>query len=367
MLAFQEKIPVRELNIITLSDRMSGTSNLVIDLHEDVADYYMTEGVENDFSKDIPGRQADFPKYGKAGVGIVVASIFPLARTWNPRLSEQLSAGYGRKHPAVTARGPTGFALEQMKVYFQMAKTFPGSFQLIHARNDLEDRVKSRRLGFLICLEGTEALEDLSDIEVLYRLGVRGIGFTWNFDTKFAASCMSKKDYGLTGEGEDLVEDANKRGIVLDLAHSSKHTMVDTLALSRAPVMVSHANYSRVHPQTRNVDDDVLELLRKNHGVIGFTMITDTIGPKGGVNGLAEHIIAVRERFGPDILAIGTDYLGITATPAGLEDVTKLKDLFLRLAALGMSEDELRKLAWENAYRVIEHNSQRWLAGSAEH
>jgi membrane dipeptidase len=346
---------------------MSEPSNLVIDLHEDVAEYYITEAVENDISKDFPGRQADFPKYVKAGVGIVVTSIFPLARTWNPRLSDQLSAGYGKRFPAYTARGPTGFALEQMKVYYQMAKTFPGSFQIIQERYDLEETVKSRRLGFLICMEGTEALEDRSDIEVLYRLGVRGVGFTWNFDTRFAASCMSKKDYGLTGEGEGLVEEANERGIILDLAHSSKRTMMDTLALSRSPVMISHANYSGVHQHTRNVDDDVLERLSKNHGVIGFTMITSTIGPNGGVDGLAKHIIAVREQYGSDILAIGTDYLGITETPAGLEDVTKLKDLFERLAALGMSEDELRKLAWKNAYRIIEHNSQSWALGDIEH
>jgi membrane dipeptidase len=153
---------------------MSEASKLVIDLHEDIAEYYITEAIENDISKDLPGRQADFPKYAKAGVGIVVTSIFPLARTWNPQLSDQLSAGYGKKFPAYTPRGPTGLALEQMKVYYQMAKSFPGSFQIIQGRNDLEETVKSRRLGFLICMEGTEALEDRSDLEVFSRLGVRG-------------------------------------------------------------------------------------------------------------------------------------------------------------------------------------------------
>ncbi len=60
---------------------MSETSGLVIDLHEDVADYYMTEDPKNDFSKDIVGRQADFPKYRKAGAMVVVASIFSLIRS----------------------------------------------------------------------------------------------------------------------------------------------------------------------------------------------------------------------------------------------------------------------------------------------
>ena len=110
---------------------MSEASNLVIDLHEDVANYYMAEGVENDISKDVAGRQADFPKYRRAGVVIVVASIFPLVRAWNPQLSDQLSTGYGRRYPAYTAKGPAGLALEQMKVYFQMEKAFPNSCRLI--------------------------------------------------------------------------------------------------------------------------------------------------------------------------------------------------------------------------------------------
>ena len=251
-------------------------------------------------------------------------------------------------------------ALEQMKIYYQMSKVFADSFRIIQHGIDLEESVRLRRLGFLICLEGAEALEDVSDLEILHRLGVRAVGLTWNFDTRFAASCMSKKDYGLTGEGERLVEEANEMGVVIDLAHSSKTTMLDAIAVSKRPVMISHANYSQVHAHTRNVNDDVLEPLSQNGGVIGFTLINDTIGPKPELDDLAKHIISVRERFGSDILAIGTDYLGISHTPIGLEDITKLKDLFAKLAALGMKDDEIRQLAWQNAYRMIEQNAQKW-------
>ncbi len=320
----------------------------------------MAEGVGNDLSKDIVGRQVDFPKWRKAGAGVVVASVYPLVRTWNPRLSAILSKAYGLTVPAHIAKGSIGIALEQMKVYYEMSRTFPDSCRLIQHRSDAEQSVKSGPLGFLICLEGTEALEDVSDLEIFYRLGIRAVGFTWNYDTRFAASCMSKKDYGLTGEGEQLVDDANRMGVILDLAHSSKATMLDVLALSKLPVMISHANYSGVRPHVRNVDEEVLEALRQNGGVMGFTLINQTIGPEPGLEGLAQHILSVRGRFGPDNLAIGTDYLGIIKTPVGLENITKLNGLFEKLKSLGMSDDELRKLAWQNAYRMIEQNANRW-------
>jgi len=342
----------------------SNTSTIatpVIDLHEDVSSYNMTESsLKNDFSKDVSGRQADFPKYQKAGATVIVAAIFSLIRTWNPQLSNYLGAGYGDSSPALISRSPTANALEQFKVYYQMSRTFSDFFQIIWNRNDLEDSVKSRRLVFILCLEGAEALEDVSDLEIFYRLGLRAVGLTWNFDTRYASSCMSKKDYGLTGEGEQLVEEANDHGVIVDLAHSSKATMLDALALSRRPVMISHANYAGIQPHARNVDDQVLEALVGNGGVIGFTMINSTIGPKPSVESLAEHIIAVRNRFGSDLLAIGTDYLGISTTPAGLEDITKLSDLFARLSALGMSKDEIANLAWKNAYRVFERNAETW-------
>lgn len=343
-------------------DVRTGQPEMIIDLHEDVADYCMIKaGTEDDFSRDVERRQADLPKYRKAGIAIVVCSLFPLTRTWNPQLSSRLAAGYGEgAQRAYIASNPQGIALEQLKIYYRMLGAFPNSLRIVQQRVDLEEAVNRRKLGFLICLEGTEALEDVSDLEVFSRLGLRAVGLTWNYDTRYASSCMTKKDYGLTSEGERLVREANERGIIIDLAHSSKKTMQDVLAISKQPVMISHANYAPMNPHARNVDEEVLEGVCENGGVMGFTMITSTIGPTPDLDTLAKHILSVQERFGSDIIAIGTDYLGIERTPRGLENVTTLPALLTRLAVLGMKNDELSKLAHQNAYRLIENNAQAW-------
>ena len=334
---------------------------LIIDLHEDVAEYCMAEGERNkEFSKDIEGRQADFPKYKRAGVGIVVASLFPLIRTYNPELSEQMTAMYGGGGIAYTAKAPTAIALEQLKIYSRMTEAFPNTFHIIQHQTDLERSAREEQLGFLICLEGTEPLEDPSDLETFRKLGLRAIGLTWNYDTRYAASCMSKKDYGLTGDGEELVKKANEKGIIVDLAHSSKTTMLDVLNLAREPVMISHSNYALVQPHARNTDDNVLEALKQNGGVIGFTFVTSTLGTNPELDTVTKHILSVQDRYGSDILAIGTDYLGISTTPTGLENIGKLPNLITRLADLGMNKRDIRKLAWENAYRVFEENAKRW-------
>jgi membrane dipeptidase len=251
-------------------------------------------------------------------------------------------------------------AIEQFKIYHQLFRSFPNHLIPISTLGDIENSVKSDRVELLLSLEGADALEDSSDLDIVYRLGMRALGITWNYDNRYGSSCMSKKDYGLTGEGERLIKLANEMGVVIDTAHSGKRTTLDTLSTSNSPVVISHANYDGVHPHIRNVDDEVLEALKTNGGVVGFTMIRDTIGPEPTLESLAKHIIAVGDRFGSDILAIGTDYLGIERTPTGLEDVTKLVDLLDKLHSLGMTEDSIRKLAWKNAYRVLAQNAKLW-------
>jgi len=132
--------------------------------------------------------------------------------------------------------------------------------------------------------------------------------------------------------------------------------MIDTLKISRKPVVISHANIRSVHDHVRNVDDEILELLHSNHGVIGITMITSTIGPRPNIDSLVRHVLYVYERFGPDIIAIGTDFLGIERTPEDLTNIGEINKLLNKLIEYGLSDNDVRKIAYENALRVIMSN-----------
>ncbi|MGC8543486.1 MAG: dipeptidase, partial [Vulcanisaeta sp.] len=179
-----------------------------------------------------------------------------------------------------------------------------------------------------------------------------------NFDNRYGASCFTRRDYGLTANGEELIQLANELGIIIDLAHASKNTMVDALKVSKKPVIISHANVQGVHRHIRNVDDEVLELLHKNQGVIGITMIPSTIGPRPNIDSLIRHVLYVYERFGPNMLAIGTDFLGIERTPEDLTNIGEVSKLLTRLAEAGMGDNDIRKIAYENALRVLRSNIQ---------
>ena len=311
---------------------------MIYDLHEDLA-YYFFSGKQPDLDQDVEGRQSDIPKLKRAGVELVFASIFPIATTYGAQ-------GPGSAIPA----GAKTIAIEMFKMMYRLSNR--------HNLVIIENRVDIYRGGLklLLLMEGADALDDPDDLLIYYRLGLRAIGITWNLDNKFGASCLTKKDYGLTAYGEELVALANKLGVVLDLAHASKRTALDVLSASRKPVVISHANIASVHKVPRNVDDDVLDALKKNGGVIGLTAIPSTIGGRGSLADLVRHALYVKEHFGADILAIGTDALGVDRMAEGLETVEKLPAFLEMLREAGFNEGEVEGVAYRNALRVLEAN-----------
>ncbi|GAB6944430.1 dipeptidase [Vulcanisaeta sp. JCM 14467] len=333
----------------------------IIDLHEDIAYYLMNSGsLEEgfqDFDVDSPNRQSDLPKLIRGNVKVVFGAVFPIHDTYNPIIGERISSGYGAQSAkSYTPTASKLIGLEMIKIYLILARRFSNRLRIIEGYPDVEQVMNSDLIGLLMSVEGADMLDDVYDLLLLHRLGVRALGITWNFDNRYGASCFTRKDYGLTSDGEELVRLANELGVIIDLAHASRNTMIDVLSISKKPVIISHANVQGVHKHLRNVGDDVLELLVRNHGVIGITMIPSTIGPKPNINSLVRHVLYIRERFGPDIIAIGTDFLGIERTPEDLTNIGEITKLLNRLAEYGLGDNDIRKIAFENALRVIRDN-----------
>ncbi len=335
----------------------------LIDLHEDIGAYILSHPYFKRFDITDHERPADIPSYKDANAKLIVAVIFPMLASINEKELEKLKKLYEGEwthEDVILPASPYSISIKVIKLYYNLVKTYQNDLKLITKKKNLENLFKDDKIGFLMNIEGSEALETVDDLETFYLLGLRMIGLTWNYDTRYAASCMSKKDYGLTGSGEELVELANDKGIIIDLAHSSPNTMLDTLEISKLPVVISHANYFPLMPHVRNVLDKVLEKLYDNKGVIGFTLIKSTIAKENYLDSLANHIVEVYNRYGSDIIAIGTDFFG-TEPPEELNHITKIRSLYSKLLDKGLGEEDIEKLAWRNAYRVFIQNSLRWI------
>jgi membrane dipeptidase len=339
----------------------------LVDLHEDISLYYCLAGALTkfglaEFSVDLERRHGDIPKYRRANVRLVVASIAALTPSVAQSRVDQLSKGYGIPTAAFRIRSPTLLAQQHMATYLDLSRRHADSLKIVLSTRDLNDLDRDERIGFLIAMEGAEPLEDVEDLELFYRLGLRSLQFAWNFDNKYCASCMSAKDYGLTGDGERLVQLCNELGVIIDISHASKKTTMEIIAQSKLPVIASHANARTVWEHIRNLDDEQLEALKTNGGVIGVNLVWPSISERPSLSTVADHIIYLLKRFGEDMCAIGTDYFGLLdhPEPEGLEDITKFAGLWNELVHRGMSRSAIEKVSGSNALRAIETNAQRW-------
>ena len=157
----------------------------------------------------------------------------------------------------------------------------------------------------------------------------------------------------MTEEGYALVEAAQRLGMVVDLAHAGRKTALNALETARRPVVISHANVNDVYSHPRNVDGEVIKRLVDKGGMLGLTFIPRTISDSPTVEALVKHTKYVKERYGVEALAVGTDYLGISTTPPGLESVDKIETFFKALRESGFSGEEVEAVAWRNAHRVL--------------
>ena len=100
----------------------------------------------------------------------------------------------------------------------------------------------------------------------------------------------------------------NRLGIMIDISHPSKESIMQTLELSRAPVMASHSSARALSDVSRNLDDETLHAIAENGGVVqavalGTFVSTDKASARREV--LAEFEAEVAAEMDFEILGRG--------------------------------------------------------------
>lgn len=246
--------------------------------------------------------------------------------------------------------------LQQIELFHKTIEIYPEELKLLRSSSDLNRN--DSRINLILSLEGGEALEDDLDIlSLYYRLGVRAIGLTWNQRNQIADGVWDRgTGGGLTDFGKKLVQEMNRLGIIVDLAHISERGFYDVLSSVEQPVIVSHGNSKSICDHPRNLTDQQIRVLSENKGILGITFYPPFLTTKGtaDIDDIVRHIAYVADLVGVDFVGIGSDFEGIEITPEGLEDISKLGELELSLAKVGFNQQEIKQILGENSVRVIE-------------
>jgi membrane dipeptidase len=293
---------------------------------------------------------------------------------------------------------PAAYALEQIDFVHRMCRKYPQDFALARTAADVERNFTTGKISCLIGIEGGHAIENsLGVLRAFAELGVRYMTLThWETLDWADAATDSAKHGGLTAFGEQVVQEMNRVGMLVDLSHVSDATMIDALRVTRAPVIYSHSSARAIAHHARNVPDSILKLIPANRGVVMVNFNPPFVSEArrlhdvrrdsvlaamraAGVDSLArrdslrawnerapavtmqqvaDHVDHIRRIAGVDHVGLGSDFDGISSVPVGLEDVSKFPDLVGELLRRGWTEADVKKAAGLNILRVMREAEQ---------
>ena len=235
------------------------------------------------------------------------------------------------------------------------AERSDGQLQVIRTRADLEALLAARAngaktVGALLAIEGMHALEgNLDNFDRLEAAGFRVIGLHHFFDNRLGGSLHGESLGGLTDFGRQVVAQAVKRGMVLDIAHSSPAVVRDVLEMTEMPLLVSHTGLHSHCQNHRNIADELTLQVAASGGVVGmgfWAKVTCDDSPYG----VAHSIAAAVKALGEDHVSIGSDFDGSVKTSF---DASELAGLTEALLLAGLSEAQIEKVMGQNMLRIL--------------
>jgi membrane dipeptidase len=221
----------------------------------------------------------------------------------------------------------------------------------VDVRRLLAERTAGRKVvGALLSIEGLQNLEGrLDNLGRLHAAGFRMAGLAHFFDNQVAGSMHGRKKGGLTPLGRRVVREMERRGMIVDIAHSSHAAVAEILAMAKKPVVSSHGGVQATCQVNRNLTDEEIRGVARTGGLVGIgywdAAVCD-LRPAA----IAAAIAHVRDLVGIDHVALGSDFDGAVTTgfdTAGLVNVTQA------LIDRGFTDEEIAKVMGGNLLRLL--------------
>lgn len=230
----------------------------------------------------------------------------------------------------------------------------------------IKEAYKAGKPAIIPAIENGYAIgRDLALLDEFAQMGVRYMTLTHNGhneigDAAIALPPLGDKDIeygGLSDFGQDVIDRMNNLGMLVDISHAAKSTMMQAVQRSRTPVVATHSCMRALCDHKRNLDDEQLELLAATGGVVQITIVSNFLRAKArtedvSVEDIVDHIDYAVQRMGIDHVGIGTDFDG----GGGVKDylnAAQTPALTQALIRRGYGHSEIEKIWSGNFLRLM--------------
>ena len=231
-------------------------SVITIDTHNDIELSNFSEKVN--YTQNL-GTQFNLPKMIQGGLDVTWLIVY----TGQKNLDKK---GYAKAYQN---------AIDKFDAIHRLTEVYaPEQIELALTVEDVKRIHASGKKVAMIGVENAYPIgEDLDKIEEFYKRGARYMSLAHNGHSQFSDSNTGEEDgvwlhNGLSEIGKEAIKEMNRLGIMIDLSHPSNEANIQTLKLTKAPVIASHSSARQLCNVSRNLDDNLLLMIKENGGVV---------------------------------------------------------------------------------------------------
>ncbi len=247
----------------TIQDRV-----ITIDTHDDISVKNFT--TEKNYTINLD-TQVNLPKMEEGGLDVAWFIVY----TSQGNLDED---GYEKANKN---------AMEKFEAIHRLVEDYaPDKIALALTSDDVKRIHGQGKKVAMIGVENAYPLGmDIKNVKKFYDLGARYMSLAHNGHSQFSDSNTGELDgiwlhNGLSDIGKKVIQEMNKYGIMVDISHPSKLANKQMMKLSKAPVIASHSSSRALCDVSRNLDDELLLLLKENGGVVQTVALNSYLNTK---------------------------------------------------------------------------------------
>lgn len=230
----------------------------------------------------------------------------------------------------------------------------------IKSPDDLDEN--STKISLFLTIEGMCGIDADTEnrIQWLRDQGCLIGSLCWNDENTLATGNGGNPARGLTPEGIKAVRKMNELNMVIDVSHANEKTFWDLIEYSEKPVIATHSNARALCWHDRNLTDQQIRALAAKGGLIGLNSWKKFIAEDPANQNalmLAKHARYMADLVGHQHIACGFDFMDFLGRDRyDISSADQAQNLIRGLSETGFSEEEIKNIAYRNAFRFLREN-----------